>query len=75
MVGNTRTRPIEIMFRHLPALRGYASRVLIGGEALSNEEERDRLERLAEFMTIGGSLNWTEREIVSLLLREVFASY
>ena len=74
MASNTHARPIELMFRHLPVLRNYASRMILTEEELTDDEERDRVERLAEFLTIGGSLNWTEKETVSLLLREIFAS-
>ena len=73
MARDAGAKPIETMFHHLPPLRGYAARVILRGEELSDDDESDRVRRLAEFLTIGGSLNWTEKEVVSLLLREVFA--
>jgi hypothetical protein len=61
------------MFRHLPVLRTYATRVIIHGEPLTAREDQDRTSRLREFLAVGSSLNWTEKEMTALLLREVFA--
>ena len=66
---------IQVMFKHLPILREYAKRSIIMEEMLTNAEEQDRLWRLREFIETGSSLNWTEKEVVTLLLKETLTGY
>ena len=64
---------IETMFAHLPKIRAYAARAIIDEEELSDSDFADSRERLQAFMDTGESLNWTSKEMVTLILREVFA--
>ena len=72
MASPASTSPIEALFVHLPVLRNYAKKMIQREEILTEDEDQDRLHRLREFQNIGESLNWTEREVVVLLLRQVF---
>ena len=62
-----------MMFQHLPALRAYAAQTILREQQLGENEEQDRTLRMNEFRAIGKSLNWTDKEVVALLLREVFS--
>ena len=62
----------SLMEQHLVALRAYARRLLLIGEALTTQEEDDKSNRLREFMTIGTSLKLTQNELVALLYRGLF---
>lgn len=62
------TDPKELMREHLLVLREYAKLVLLKGEVLMHQKERDRLWRLQEFFVIGGSLKLTQKE----LIRQIF---
>jgi hypothetical protein len=42
------------------------------GQILPPHEEKDKARRLQEFFAIGYSLNWTQKEMATLLLRAVF---
>lgn len=66
---------IQVMFKHLPILREYAMRTIVMEETLTHAEEQDRVWRLQEFIETGNGLNWTEKEIVSLLLKETLSEY
>ena len=65
--------PKEEMAKHLECLRGYAERVFVNGETLSPDEEEDRGFRMREFVTTGISFKCTERELVTLLYKGLFA--
>ena len=52
---------------HLEVLRGYAMRVLVKDELLSESEAIDCSYRLRAYMGIGRSFELTEREMVSLI--------
>ena len=65
---------IETMFAHLPKIRAYASRAILDEEELSDADFADSRDRLKAFMETGDSLTWTSKEMVMLILREVFAS-
>ncbi len=66
---------IKSMFRHIPVLRTYARRAILLEEGLSIEDDLDREARVREYMDTGKSLNWNDKEMVVLLLREVFTGY
>ena len=72
MCGLTSTHPREILFQHLDALRTYATRAVLQGDALTVPEEQDRAERMQEALAIGISFGLTEKEIATLLYRELF---
>ena len=67
------TTSIGTMFSNLPYLRRYATQAIIDERDLSEADERDKAIKLREFTATGASLNWTEKEMVVLILREVFA--
>ncbi len=69
------TNAIGTMFQHLPTLRAYAAHVILQEQQLGEKAEQDRAARMNEFRAIGKSLNWTDKEVVSLLFREVFSGY
>lgn len=62
---------IRAMFGELETLRHYAAIVVeFGGELTDTAlDEKSRLIR--QFFEAGRSLNWTDREITKLLLKEV----
>lgn len=64
---------IRSMFRHIPALRTYARQSVIVGEPLAAQQVEDKSDRMREYLETGESLNWTKKELVVLLLRDVFA--
>jgi uncharacterized linocin/CFP29 family protein len=61
------------MFSNLPHLREYAARFILEERELSDIEQIDKDARLHQFKETGASLNWTEKEMVTLILRETFA--
>lgn len=74
-MNNARTSdPIQTMFSNLTHIRKYAARVLVDHEVLTDEEVQDKSTRMTEYLQTGESLNWTPKEMVSLVLREVFAT-
>ncbi|MCH7746342.1 MAG: hypothetical protein IIC84_09740 [Chloroflexi bacterium] len=74
MAFPTSTDSIEIFFQHLATLKEYAERVLIGGETIDEHEDADRLYRLQELFEIGGSFDLTEKDMVTILYREIYAA-
>jgi hypothetical protein len=64
--------PEEMMAEDLSALRAYAERVVVRGDALSPHEEDDREIRFREFAEIGDSFQMTEREMVNMLFDGLF---
>ena len=73
MVGVVATNPKELFAEHLRVLRGYAKRVARQGEYLTGSEEQEVEERLREFFAVGGLLGLTNKEMVLLLYRGVWA--
>ena len=74
MAFPTSTDSIEIFFQHLATLKEYAERVLIGGETINEHDDADRLYRLQELFEIGGSFDLTEKDMVTILYREIYAA-
>lgn len=70
----TSTDRIEQFFHHLAVLKEYAKRVIVGGDGLSDNEEQDRADRIQNFLDIGLSFDLTEKEMVTILYRELFVS-
>lgn len=75
MSASTSTDRIEQFFHHLAVLKNYARRVIVGGDALSPREEVDRVNRVQQFLAIGFSFDLTEKEIVTILYRELFVGH
>ena len=61
--------PKKTAEEHVEKLREYARKVLVHGEALSEEEEADRASRMLEFHAIGNSFNLTDHEMVVILYK------
>ena len=73
MSSPTSTDRIEQFFHHLAILKEYAKRVIVSGNPLTPEEEQDRADRIQEFLNIGLSFDLTEKEMVTILYRELFS--
>lgn len=73
MSATTSTDPIEQLFHHLAALKKYVQRVMVAGDALTQDEEDDKSLRLRELIQIGTSFDLTEKEIVIVLYRDLRA--
>ena len=48
--------------------------MLIGGEIINEHEDADKLYRLQELFEIGGSFDLTEKDMVTILYREIYAA-
>ena len=72
--ASTSTDRIEQFFHHLAILKDYARRVIAGGDVLSTNEEDDRKDRIRQFLDIGLSFDLTEKEMVTILFRELFTA-
>ena len=72
MVSVSSAQPVQKMAQHLSALRAYAMRVLVDEDALSMQEEQDKVVRLREFTEMAGSYRCTEKEIVGLIYKGCF---
>lgn len=70
---NSSVVSIQSMFRHLPVLRRYARRAVLGDEIFDEFEEQDRQVRMQEYLHTGRSLNWTDCELIALVFRDVFS--
>ena len=62
----------DLMVQRLAALRGYASRVVLRGESLTADEEADYAAGMRQFLATGGSFKLTEKEMVDLVLGDLF---
>ena len=65
------TDPQELMDEHLDALRGYAEHVITRGGVLTEYEERDKAERMTEYMAIGKSLDLTSRDLMAQIFGDM----
>ncbi len=74
MAATSSTERIEQFFNHLATLKGYAKRVVVGGRDLNEAEEEDRLARIREYIEIGISFDLTQKEMVTILYREMFVA-
>lgn len=72
MSSPSSTDRIEQFFHHLAILKEYARRVIVTENPLTPDEEQDRAERIQEFLNIGYSFDLTEKEMVTILYREIF---
>ena len=70
---NSSVVSIQSMFRHLPVLRRYARRAVLGDEIFDEFEEQDRHVRMREYLQTGRSMNWTDCELIALVFRDVFS--
>ena len=74
MSSSTSTDRIEQFFHHLAILKEYDKRVIVSENPLTPDEEQDRSERIQEFLNIGYSFDLTEKEMVTILYRELFTA-
>ena len=59
-----------IMRNHITALKGYMSIALEEGQRLTPEEDLDREVRMREFMAIGESFGFDEKQLTVVLMVE-----
>ena len=57
---------------HLETLRGYAHKSLVEGKTLSRLEHVDKSARLSEFVTLGSSFKLTVKEMIALILSDIY---
>ena len=74
MSASTSTERIEQFFHHLAILKDYARRVIGEGGKLNAIEEDDQRHRIRQFLDIGLSFDLTEKEMVTILYRELFTA-
>ena len=72
MTAATAADLINSMAHDQSALKAYAQRVVAQGEALSPEEEAQKVYLMGEFMSLGAAFKCTEHELVTLVLKECF---
>jgi len=63
----------SVLAQHLNTLQSYARRLFIDSESLSRDEVADKKIRMREFWSIGKSLGYSERSLVKMLYRSIFA--
>ena len=64
--------PEELLSEDLSALKSYAERIIVKGDALTDDEENDREFRFREFAEIGDSFNLSERDMVTMMFEGIF---
>ncbi len=64
--------PEELLSDDLSALKSYAERIIVKGDALTDDEENDREFRFREFAEIGDSFNLSERDMVTMMFEGIF---
>jgi len=62
--------PKETVAEHIEVLRSYAFKALTNGEQLTDEESADKATRFLELQALCESFDVTEREMVTLVLRQ-----
>ena len=62
--------PRETVAEHLETLRAYATEALVNGEELTEEELADKANRFQELQELCASFDVTEKEIVTLVLKQ-----
>lgn len=53
----------KLMTEHLEVLRGYAKRVVAHGGVLTRDDERDKTERMTEYMAQGRSIGLNDSDL------------
>jgi hypothetical protein len=61
-----------IISQHVSVLRNYARKAVANNEQLDSDEYKDKGIRVKELITLGNSLNLTDKQIVTLLYRGLF---
>ena len=61
---------METMNSHMSILRNYARLVIEQNLELTWAEEEEKAEHLRQYMALGSSLKWSQKDLVSQLLRE-----
>ncbi len=65
------TNPQELMDEHLGVLRGYAEHVLAQGGVLTEYEERDKAERMTEYIAIGKSFDLSSSDLLGQIFGDM----
>lgn len=61
----------KLMTEHFDVLRGYAKRVVAHGGILTRDEERDKTERMAEYMEQGRSVGLSDSDLYSQIFGDM----
>ena len=61
----------KLMTEHLDALRGYAKRVVAHGGILTRDEERDKTERMNEYMEHGRSVGLSDSDLYARIFGDL----
>ena len=65
------TNPRKLMNEHLEVLKGYADHVVARGGNLADHDERDKSQRMTEYIAIGRSFKLTHTELVSQIFGDM----
>lgn len=72
MMASTVSKDLNDTFAgHLEALRVYAKRVLIRGDALADAEQLDERARISQLVAIGHTFGLTDKEMVGLIFKGI----
>ena len=63
--------PREIVAEHLETLRAHSTKILVNDEQLTEEESADKADRFEELQALCASFGVTEKEIVTLVLKQM----
>ena len=72
MTTSTLKEAKVLVAEHVQVLTGYAHRVLVQGGSLSEVEDSERQQRMAELLAMGSCLSLTEKELVALIFKNMF---
>ena len=61
---------METMYSHMSILRNYARLAIEQDIELTWAEQEEKAYHLKQYMALGSSLKWSQKELVSQLLRE-----
>ena len=74
MATITSNDPNKLITEHLTALREFAMRAVVEGQELSEEERANKEDRFRQYAALGDSFRLTEREMVCLIFKGMFAN-
>jgi len=65
------TNPRKLMDEHIDVLRSYAEKVVVHDGALTEFEELDKSERMAEYIAIGRSFDLSGAELIGQIFGDM----
>ena len=71
MQGIDIANPKEVVVQQLTTLRGYANRVVLHGETLTDSESADQTAAMEQFLAVGESYGLTPKEMVGQVLGDL----